>query len=396
MMRHLLKITMVIAISLSFTGCYNAVESALYDGNYENALEAALKKLKNDRKHDEYLAIAEKAYNKVLSEEKYRIERLKSNGDPSDWGQIFDIYRNMEYRQNTAEPYLPLFYNDGTEASFPTFNYIKVIEEARQNAAEYHYQTAQDMLAQPYKEAARDAYYELDKINRYYNNYKDKAQLKYLAKEKGTNHVLLEFKQAYNVVLPPNFLNVLSEYNYERYMDDWSRLYRTWTDTFEYDLAIQVTVEGVEISPEYVKEVHFHEEKTVEDGTQPLVNSEGNYVVDSLGQIIKVPKYKTLYCHVTEWEQNKSARIYSSFEIYDNRYQQKIVNQRLEDNTFFANNYASANGHIEILNRDLRNKLNNRPLPFPNNYDMILKTSNNLKQQIANAIDRYDNLLAGL
>ncbi|MEZ5003629.1 MAG: hypothetical protein R2730_11405 [Chitinophagales bacterium] len=396
MMRYLLPLSVLIAISVSLTGCYNAVESALYNGNYENAFENALQKLKNERKRDEYLAIAEKAYNKVLSEEKYRIERLKNNGDPSDWGQIFDIYRSMEHRQNTAEPYLPLYYNDGREANFPTFNYINVIEEARQNAAEYHYQTAQQMLAQPYKEAARDAYYELDKINRYYNQYKDKTALKYQAKEKGTNHILLDFKQAYNVVLPSNFLEVISEYNYERYVDDWSRLYRTWTDTFEYDMAILVTVEGVDISPEHVKETHFHEEKEVQDGTQPLVDAEGNYVVDSLGHIIQVPKYKTLFCHVTEWEQNKSARIFSSFEIYDNRYQQKVVNHRIEDNTYFSNNYARANGHIEILDNDLRYKLNKRPLPFPNNFEMIMQTSENLKQQIARAINQYDDVLASL
>ncbi len=393
-MPHLLKFTLIAAIALSFTACYNAVEQSLYNGNYENALENALHRMRNDRKQDEYIAIAEKAYDRILDKELSNIERLKSAHAPSNWGKIFYLYQNLDRKQNVVEPYLPISYTNGKIADFPIHNFSNVIKEARAHAADYHYQRALQMLEEPYKEAARDAYSELHKIDPYYRNYKNKEQLKYTAKEKGTNHILLDFKEGYNVNLPSNFMQALSSYNYENKVEEWSRLYRDWTDTFEYDMVIQITVERVDISPEHVKEIHFHEQKQIEDGTQPLIDREGNYVVDSTGTIIQVPKYTTLHCHVTEWVQDKSARIYSSFKILDNRYQRKLVDQQFEDNVQFANNYANANGHIEILNNELKHKLKNRPLPFPTNYDMIMQTSENLKHQIATAIDRYDEVLA--
>ena len=396
MMRHLLKITVVFAIAISFTGCYNAIEQTLLNGDYEQALESSLQRIRNDRHRDEYIALAEKAYHKIVSDDKYKIERLKSNNNPNRWGKIYYAYKEMERRQRTVEPYLPITYSDGRTAQFSIYNYMPVMEEARKNAADYHYQTAAEMLVLVSKEAARDAYYELKRIDQYASHYKDKEQLKRIAKEKGTNHILIDFKQAYNVTLPPNFTQSLASYNYENEVNGWSRLYRNWTDTFEYDLAIQVTVEGVDISPEQVKEIHFHEQKQVEDGYEPLTDAEGNFAVDSSGNIIKVLKYKTLHCYVTEWIQHKSAKIYSSFEIYDNRYKQKVVDHRLEDNILFDNSYAQANGHIEILTSDLKSKLNRAPLPFPTNYDMIMQTSTNLSHQVARAIDQNDNLLESL
>jgi len=379
-----------------FTGCYNTIEKTLYEGNYDAALQAALPKLNNSRKKDEYINLALKAYHKVMDADQYKIERLKSTNDGSNWGKIYYVYLEMERRQNTIEPYLPFTYTDGSVVEIETYNYIKVIEEARKYAAEYHYLLAKDMLAQPYKEAARDAYHELHKIDQFYQDYLDKEALKFEAKQKGTNHIYIDFKQAYGVNLPANFLASLGEYNYERKLQDWSVLHRTRTDSSSFDMVIQVTIDAVDISPEHVKETHFHEDKQVSDGYHDLLDSEGNPIVDSLGNVIQVEKFKTLHCDVTEWTQSKSARIISTFEIYDFRYNRKVVTQPIEDQVHFTNNYASARGHTEILHHDWHQKLNGRPVPFPTHFDMISQTSGNLKKQISNSIDRNDDVLASL
>jgi len=355
-----------------------------------------LPKIKNERRKDEYINLAVKAYNKVLEEDRYTIERLKSSNPDANWGKIFYQYLEMERRQKMVEPYLPLRYTNGTVAEVETFNYIHVIEEARDKAAQYHYELAAEMLIYPEKSAARDAFYELHKIDQYHNRYRDVEALKYDAKQKGMNHIFLEFKQAYDVYLPNDLLGRMQEYNYERYADEWSEIHRTISDSAKFDLMIRVTVEGVDISPEHVKETHFHKEKEVEDGAKDLINAEGNVVVDSLGNVIQVPKFVTLHCDITEWQQTKSARLMATFEIFDNRLERRIVHQPLEDHIHFKNVYAKASGHSNILGNDYHEQLKGRPLPFPTNLSMIYEASESLKKQVSKSIDSNDHALASL
>lgn len=390
------RMTLLAIITITFSACYSAVESTLHSGDYEQALQEALKRLDNKRKRDDYIAIAEKAYRNVLNREQNEIDLLKSRYDNANWGRIYNVYRKMEYRQKLVEPYLPITYTDGREADFPTYNYGRVKEEARENAAAYHYDRAIELLASEYKEHAREAYFELDKIDRYYNNYKDKVQLKYIAKQKGTNQVLLKFKNNDRLVLPSNFFQELQAYNYEKRLEDWTQLHRTPTDSMQYDMTIEVQVQHIEFTPERIREVRYTEQERVRDGNQPKVNSEGQYVTDTLGNILQEPRYVTLYCYVTEYVQEKSGRLFSSFTVQDNRNNKVIVEHRMEDNTNFSNVYAQANGHLDILDYDTRRKLNQRPLPFPSDFDMIMQTTQNLKYQIAQAFDRYDDVLASL
>jgi hypothetical protein len=396
MKTFLLKIACLGWLTFGLTGCYNSIEKTLLSGQYDAALMSALPKLKNSRKKDEYVNIALKAYYKVMDADKYKIEQLKANNDGSNWGKIYYIYKQMEQRQMSIEPYLPITYSNGELANIELFNYLKVIEEARKNAAEHHYNLAKQLLTQPYKEAARNAYYELQQIDQFYPNYADKEALKFEAKQKGTNHIYIDFKQSYGLQLPAEFLSSLGNYNYERELADWTVLHRTRTDSSIFDMVIQVTIEAVDITPEHVKESRFVESKQVSDGFQNLLDSEGKPVKDSLGNIIQVEKFRTLYCDITEWTQTKSARIISSFEIFDYRYNRKVVTQPIEDQVHFVNNYASAVGHLDILSVAIQQKLRGRPAPFPTNFEMILQTSENLKIQIARSIDANDDVLASL
>ncbi len=397
-MRTIPRILLALTLTVFLSSCYNAIEQQLYHGNYDEVIHSSLQKMNKSRNRDDYLALAEKAYNKVLEDDKSRIAALKArNNDNSNWGNIYYLYKQMAKRQRAINPYLPITYANGQSANFEIFNYDQVIEEARENAANYHYERAKYFLDQPYKQTARDAYYELNKINDFYGAYKDRYELQRIAKDKGTNHVLLTIKSAYNVQLPPGFIQQVMQYDYERRMDNWSQLYRTWSDSSAYDLGIEVTVERIEISPEHITEVHHHEQKKIEDGVQPLLDSEGNFVTDTSGNIIQIPKHKTVECHVTEWHQSKSARIFSSFKIYDNRLERLVVHQPLEDNVAFDNHYAQANGYLDILNDHLQDLIHHHhPKPFPNNYDMIMQTTENLKQHIARNIGRHDEVLAGL
>lgn len=398
MERKILPLTVAMALSLLLTGCFSGVEQELQYGNYEEALRSSLERMdRSPRKRDNYIDVALKAYNRAIREDKDDIARLKAvNTDNSKWGKIFAIYRNMDRRQSIIEPYLPLTYSSGREIDMDWMNLRPVIEEAREGAAQYHYMLGKDFLATNQRSGGRNAWYELRQIDRYYSQYLDTDDLLQEARTLGTNRVGITFRQSRDYLVPDQFLSELAYAEYERCLDEWSELYRDPSDSMELDFIVELDIESVWMSPQNIREVHYDEQQTVEDGVEALLDDEGNIVLDSSGNVVQVTKYATLYCHVTEWTQFRESSVASLFRIYDPKRNRVAYQQRLEDRAVFEHTYARANGHLHILPPAVKQKLNNRPLPFPADDEMIFLTANGLKDQITRALDRNSRLLADL
>jgi hypothetical protein len=208
--------------------------------------------------------------------------------------------------------------------------------------------------------------------------------------------VLLKIQPAYQIQLPPSFLEDLGYYDYEGKLRSWSVLYRNAEKEEDFDFVVDVKIKHLNFSPQHVKELRYHEEETVENGHQPMVDEEGNYMTDTLGNIIQVPKYRTLVCYVTEWTQNRNLTLESTFEILDLRTSQKMVHKTLVDQAVFEHTYATANGHVDILPRAVKQKLNERPIPFPSDIDMIQMTREGVKHQIGKALHQNSQLLISI
>jgi hypothetical protein len=394
-----LPVIFLLACLNLLTGCYHAIEQQFEYGNYNTVIREALEKTGKSRKRDMYIDMAVRAYEKGMAEDREEIAWLKAdNADGSKWGRIYTTYTSMIRRQRTIEPFLPLRYTDGRLADPELYNFSEVLEEARAGATEYHYRTASRWLEQGTRRAGREAYGHLDELRRYYtrNSYKDENALRSRAAEMGTNNIVLLFRPSSGVYLPTDYLTELGYYDYEGCLDNWTRLYREDDEPARIDYTIEVTVESVHVGPQQLKERHYTKRREIEDGIQPLLDSDGNIVVDSSGNVIQVPRYTTLSCYVTEWNQHSTANIITSFNIYDGKGGRMAARQRLEDHVIFENTYARANGHLDILPPETIALLNNQPLPFPPDHDMVMLTAESLRKQIAKAIRQHDDLLASL
>lgn len=390
---------MLLMASLLMSSCYNAVEDQFYSGNYETALRNSLEKINRSRKRDQYIDIARKAYDKSMADEKRMVASLKArNSDGSYWGEIYFLYLSMDEKQEAIAPYLPLRYNDGTIVDIELFDLNNVIEEARAGAADFHYGEARRLLHQGNRRSGREAYSHLQEIRRYFHwgRFSDEDDLLRYAADLGTNRVLIRFKTPRNQYVPDAYLEELAYFDYEGYVYNWTKLDREPIDSIRYDYAIDIILEQVRIDPGLTRQVHYDKTKEVEDGVQPLLDGNGQIVLDSTGNVIQVPRYTTLVCHVTEWSQQRTARVFTSFEIHDLRYNERRVYQRLEDHAVFENRYATANGHLQILPSETIALINNHPKPFPNDHDMLLLTAESIKRQVATAIRNNGTLLAAI
>ena len=175
-------------------------------GNYDEAVYLAVKRLSGKKnKKEKYVLALEEAFEKATERDMRLAERLKREGRPENWAKVNEAYRRVRSRQERVAPLLPLISKEGIRANF---KFVKVDEleyESRQKAADYYYARAQDWLEdarQGDKLAARRAYDELDKINQYFRDYKDKTALKQTARQLGTTHVLVKLENRSRSILP--------------------------------------------------------------------------------------------------------------------------------------------------------------------------------------------------
>ena len=138
--------------------------------------------------------------------------------------------------------------------------------------------------------------------------------------------------------------------------------------------------------------MQYTETKEIEDGFEYVFDENGNVKKDSLGNDIKIPKYKTISCNVVEFFQRKTAIISGQLEYYDNRTQKLIKAEPITAQSVFENAYATANGNLNALKPETRKKLNLKPVPFPTDEAMVLQAGETLKKMTRDILVKNKNL----
>lgn len=362
----------------AFQSCISS-ERLLEKGDYDAALEKSIKKVTKDPSKKSEFGILKNAYHYAQLKDNERINDLKKSGQPHIWGNVFTILNRMNQRQNKIKN-LP--YQVRNSLNIPEVNYVQQIEEVRYKAAEYHYILAQQLLNQQDKRKAREGHRELLNVEQYLINYKDVNNLKTKALNDGRMFTLISVNNASGTNIPNEFYNELERININRLNSTWN-IYDIRNDQNKcYDYKILISIQTIRISPELVKENNYSFDKEVQDGIQPKVDQHGLVVKDSLGEVIYVPKYKKIYCHVRDLEQHKDANVEVSVSYYDNISQRILRSTRLDGGFSFHHIATTANGDLSILPQNIRRRLGTMPVPFPSDFEMLMQTSVVLNDKI--------------
>jgi hypothetical protein len=146
-----------------------------------------------------------------------------------------------------------------------------------------------------------------------------------------------------------------------------------------YHYYILLTLKGINVMPEQLKENRYTETKQVQDGYSYVLDTKGNVKKDSLGNDIKTIKYKTISCNVLETMQHKEASIGGSLDYIDVATQQILKSEPIAYVSNFDNFFAGAQGDINALKPETKSKLQGSFVPFPNSENMILRANADLK-----------------
>ncbi len=385
--------TIITVLFLVLSSCVGRkkIEKQLNTGNYDQAINNALKKLetnKNVKRKQDYVYMLREAYYKVVEDNLYRIDQLIKDGNPEYYQDIFNIYRQLDSRQNSIKSVLPLHLN-GKEVKFKFNNYTSNIVAYKNKVSDYKYEQAKQLLATNAKYDARQAYTLLEDIEAINPNFKDIRELMDQAHFIGTDFVLVTVKNETNQIVPKRLEDdLLNLDTYGLNNKFWTSYHSTPLSDINYDYSMDLELKRINISPEHVYEKQQLRELEVVDGWEYVLDENGNVAKDSLGNDIKQDKIVTVRARFFEIQQVKSTQVIGKVVFTDLKQNQILESFPIDSEFIFENFYGRVNGDRRALNEDDIQLLGNRAVPFPSNEQMVFDTGEDLKLKLKDIIRR--------
>lgn len=380
---------LVIAI-LALQSCASP-QKMLDQGNYDELIDLATRKLAGKKnKKVEYVQALEEAFDRVTREDMARADRLRAEGQTENWARMYDIYLAIDRRQDQIRPFLPLVDEEGIKANFRFVRVDDLLTEAREKAAAHHYDLAQERLRRAQEEddpfAARAAYDELNRIDRYFRTYREKERLQGLALELGQSHILINIENNAPAILPRALEEEIKRIGVQDIQSRWQVYHTEYREDIPFDYEVVLNLQAVDIGPSVIRERTYEESKEIKDGFEYVLDERGNVKKDSLGNDLKVDRYIQVYAQVLETHQQKITRITGQLEFHDLRRRTLLGVQPLAAEAIFENYAATFRGDRRALSKESRNRIGNTPLPFPSDetmlYDAVTQLKPVMKQEI--------------
>ena len=333
----------------------------------------------------------EEAYKKNTERELQEIAFLKKDNNPANHEIIFNGYQNLKSIQERIKPLLPLkLYDENRDARFSFKDYDEEIIKSKRELSDYLYSNATALLnTGRYKEDFRKAFDQFSYLNDINPNYKD-TQLKLEeAHDKGLDYVQVVMINDSEQIVPNRLEQELLNFNTYGLNDLWTVYHTNALENIKYDYEMQVAFRNINISPEQVTEKQISKEKQIKDGYKYATNPDGQVLKDSLGNKIKIDKFKTVKCNFYQFTQLKSVEVVGNVSFLDLNSQQQINSYPLASQFVFNHVYAKHNGDTSALEEDMVPLLQLSAVPFPSNEQMVYDAGEDLKAKLKGIVTRH-------
>lgn len=386
------KITLL-ALTLLIVACGTGnIEKLISSGNYDAAINKAISKLsknKDSKGKQEYVYLLQEVYTKANDRDITQINRLVKEASASNFEKVYNLYLGLQSRQDKVNQILPLkLIKEGRNATFNRTDYTDDIISSKNGLSSYLYANSIKLLESKNKIDFRQAYDDLIYLDKLNPNFKDVRKKIDEAQFKGTDFVHVYTKNETNMVIPVRLQDDLLNFGTYGLNDKWTVYHNNKQKDITYDFGMLVNFRQINISPEQIKEKEFIKEKQVKDGTKTLLDNNGNVVKDSLGNPIKVDKFKTIRVNIYEFRQFKSVQVTAKVDYVDYRNNQLIESFPLASEFVFENIYSTFNGDKNACESDYYQYFDKRAVPFPSNEQMIFDSGEDLKAKLKDIITR--------
>lgn len=390
-MKRILLLTLVFALLVSCGKKH--VEKAINSGNYNEAIQDALKKLDNNKdkkRKQDYVLMLGDAYSKAVERDLNSINHLKKDNNPEVYRQIYETYMDLHLRQEAIKPVLPLQVN-GKTVKFKFNNYSNSILEYREKTSDYMYDQGIKLLDSDDKRLIRQSYDTFNYIENINPNFEDVRELMEEAHQRGTNYVIVSIENQTYQIIPRQLEMDLLNFNTYGLNQFWTVYHPNSNANTEiqYDYAMQLQLKQINISPEQINQREFLREREIKDGWEYQLDRQGNVMKDSLGNDIKIDKIVTVRARYFETIQTKSSQILGEVVYVDLNTNQVINTFPIESGFVFENIFGTFRGDERALFNEDRDFIRNRSVPFPSNEQMVYDTGEDLKAKLKDIISRF-------
>lgn len=166
-MKTISKLQYLIYLSLFLVACTTG-KKALEKGNYDVSVFKAIDRLKSSPNNEEAKYVVQVAYGLALKEHLRKIDEAKISSDALKWEAILAHYQKINQLSDEI---------NSSPAALAVINspkkYMAEVEDSKYNAAAGRYNLAMNQLAERNNVSAKNAYYNFEKAQYFYPNYKD-------------------------------------------------------------------------------------------------------------------------------------------------------------------------------------------------------------------------------
>tara|TARA_R110002167_G_scaffold91083_15_gene245019 strand:+ start:2428 stop:3615 length:1188 start_codon:yes stop_codon:yes gene_type:complete len=389
------KLLLISLWSLSLLACggIKKTQKAINTGNYGNAINASVLTLVNNKakkSNQPYIELLEEAYKKNTERELQHIAFLEQEENPSNYEAIYNGYNNLRNIQERIRPLLPLrLYEENRNARFSFNNYDEALLDAKDQLSEYLFDTAAEMMENATSKAdfrtAYDDFVRLNTLNPGFEDTKLKMEEAYI---RGLDYVKVGMVNHTDQIVPARLEEDLLNFNTYGLDQHWTKYHTNPLPNIEYDYEMQVALREINISPEQISEKQIVKEKQIKDGYRYAVDQQGNIVKDSLGNKIKIDKFKTVTCNFYQFTQFKNVQVTGLVSFQNLTTKQQISSYPLSSAFVFEHAYANYDGDKRALDNDLVALLNLAEVPFPTNEQMVYDAGEDLKSRLKHIMNQ--------
>lgn len=379
--------------ALLLAGCGSS-KKQLEIGNYDAAINKAVIELRKNPKSSKDIETLERAMDIALEQDNERIRLLKIEGRTNAWDELYLIYKKMSDRQTAVRTVTPIQY-EGRTIEWPYVDYMQEMVVAKKNAADFYYTHGQELMKNGTRESYRQAYYEFVRAQEYVGDYEGIDQMLQESRHLGISRVYVTLKNYSPTKFPETFEKELLALDLPRLNSEWVEYHTSIPDSdTQFDYLVNINLKNVAVSPDRQFQRDSLVKATVEDGFEYIKDARGNVLKDSLGNDVKVKKYKDLQCALIQTFQVKECVIDGDVEMLSLYPEKTIKKEPIGATSNFEHVSARAIGDVNALSADQKRMLQSQIVEFPTDLDMVIMCTENLKRAIRGFMEankRYIN-----
>jgi hypothetical protein len=371
-------IPLLFTIAIIFSGCGSS-KKQLEKGNYDMAIDKAVKQLRKDPGDKKQRATLEAAYQVANEQDNERLRFLKLEGKANSWDEIYLIYKRLYDRQSAVRS-VP-------QMNVPYVDYMPEMVASKRKAADFYYAHGLELMKSNMKDSYRQAFAEFVRAKEYVGDYEGIDNKIAEAKYMGMSRVFVSIQNKSILKFPKEFEDELLTLDLPALNSEWVEYHTQNLDqNAQYDYFVNVNINVVAVSPDQTVTQDSVIKREIEDGFNYVLNSKGNVMRDSLGNDIKVKKYKTVQCALVETIQRKACRIEGDIEVIQMNPNKLLKKDPIGAQSNFEHVSSRALGDIQALNQQQLERTKSKPVPFPTDIEMVIRCSDNLKLAIRGSI----------